>query len=155
MDPDEPEPVPGVPLPVPDVPLPACAKTIDAANTVLAAANQMVRFMRPPLTVLALGIVRRVTETSRARCDRASSPYDVLQSASIAEGEEASGGEVREEFALEDRRRRSRCQDHFHAFVLLAVEHLVSGRCLVEREPVRDDEARVDLALLDALEERT
>ena len=45
-------------------------------------------------------------------------------------------------------------QHDLDAAVLLVAEHLVAVGRVVERQPVRDDERRVDLALLDPLQQR-
>src|SRR5437899_5257624 len=45
-------------------------------------------------------------------------------------------------------------QHDLDAFVLLVAEHAISGRRLVEAHAVRDDEARIDVALRKALEQR-
>jgi hypothetical protein len=47
-----------------------------------------------------------------------------------------------------------RFEDDLGAVVLLVLEHLVALRSVFEREVVRDDEAGVDVAALDALEQR-
>lgn len=52
------------------------------------------------------------------------------------------------------RRRTSGLQHDLDAAVFLVAEGLVGFRHFVERDPVRDDEGRIDLALLDFLEER-
>src|SRR4051812_24181924 len=48
----------------------------------------------------------------------------------------------------------SRCQHDLDTLVLLLAKHLVGLRCLLERQPVRDDEGRVDFPFLDPLQER-
>src|SRR5581483_3494215 len=47
-----------------------------------------------------------------------------------------------------------RLEDHLRAVVLLVDEHRVAAWRVVEWQAVRDDEARVDVAVLDPLEER-
>src|SRR5581483_2019234 len=47
-----------------------------------------------------------------------------------------------------------RLQHDFEAVVSLVLEELVAARSLAQRDPVRDDERRVDVAVLDALEQR-
>src|SRR5689334_4455718 len=47
-----------------------------------------------------------------------------------------------------------RLQNDLDAIILLFLEHRESLRYLIERQPVRDDEARVDLALLNSFEQR-
>src|SRR5260370_12680958 len=47
-----------------------------------------------------------------------------------------------------------RFQHNLRASVDLVVEHGVAARCLFERQPVTDDEARIDLSFLDALQKR-
>src|SRR5690348_185208 len=47
-----------------------------------------------------------------------------------------------------------RLEDDLQALLLLVLEDLVAVRRLVERQAVRDDEAGVDLAALDAVQQR-
>src|ERR1044071_9757311 len=49
---------------------------------------------------------------------------------------------------------RSSAQDDLLAVVALLEEHRVSLGRVLERHPVRDDEARIDLAALDARQQR-
>src|SRR5258708_6448681 len=48
-----------------------------------------------------------------------------------------------------------RLEDHLDALVLLVAKQAIGGRRVVERQPVGDDERRIDLTLFDALEQRT
>src|SRR4030095_3709895 len=51
-------------------------------------------------------------------------------------------------------RSRPWVEDDFDALVLLLFEDLVSVRCIFERHAMGDDEAGIDVALLDAREQR-
>src|SRR5579871_584339 len=46
-------------------------------------------------------------------------------------------------------------QHDLYAVLLFVLEDLIGPRRLIEREPMRDDEARIDLALLNALQQRS
>src|SRR5450631_438382 len=51
------------------------------------------------------------------------------------------------------RGRNIRAHDDFHALILLVTEHLITIGRVVQPEPMRDDETRVDLAVLYSFEQ--